>query len=265
MFTEVPDLDGNLSVSPLFVNPEAADYRLRPESIGVNAGANSFNTTSPLDPTGCYPTALDGGARFSGIAMDMGAYEISENSPPVLTIPAAANVSVASSVTVQASATDPDGNAVTFGLVNAPSWASINATTGVITFAPPAGVSGVISIEVKANDTFLECDHKTIALTVCPLMVTDVVLTKSGSWTTVKFNLLNTGTTNVKEVSVNGVNLRYRPTTVPMPITFPQIKAGLSKLVTVRYYNMAAGPAPLQVLGTSLAGPFASVTNVVAP
>ena len=58
------------------------------------------------------------------------------------------------SVTVAAAATGPAGDALQYGLTNSPpSWATINATTGVVTLEPPTSVSGAFIIDVTATDT----------------------------------------------------------------------------------------------------------------
>ena len=73
--------------------------------------------------------------------------------PMVISIPNQ-TVTGGQAVTVTAAATGPAGDALQYALTNSPpSWAMINATTGVITLEPPTGVSGAFIIDVTATDT----------------------------------------------------------------------------------------------------------------
>jgi hypothetical protein len=68
-----PTTQGNQSDPPLFVNPTSGDFREKPGSPTVNAGA-----ASPL----IGDTDLAGAARRSGSAPDIGAFELQETAPP---------------------------------------------------------------------------------------------------------------------------------------------------------------------------------------
>ena len=57
---------GNFPNAPLFVNPAAGDFRLQPNSPGINDGTNIYVTTA---------TDFDGNPRIVGGAVDVGAYE----------------------------------------------------------------------------------------------------------------------------------------------------------------------------------------------
>ena len=57
---------GNITLQPLFVDAAAGDFRLQPDSPCINAGNNSYVTTS---------TDLDGNPRIVSGTVDIGAYE----------------------------------------------------------------------------------------------------------------------------------------------------------------------------------------------
>jgi hypothetical protein len=63
---------GNVSVDPLFRDEASGDYRLRPDSPVVDAGANYFHS-APRDVDG-YPRRLDGDLDGTG-RTDLGAFE----------------------------------------------------------------------------------------------------------------------------------------------------------------------------------------------
>jgi hypothetical protein len=57
---------GNITNAPLFVDPSADDFRLRPNSPCINAGLNAY---TPVGPD------VDGNPRIAGGTVDMGPYE----------------------------------------------------------------------------------------------------------------------------------------------------------------------------------------------
>lgn len=68
---------GNISVDPMFVNTSAGDFHLQFGSQCIDAGLNSAVAPGATD--------LDGNARISGVAVDLGCYEIGDVTPPVTT------------------------------------------------------------------------------------------------------------------------------------------------------------------------------------
>jgi hypothetical protein len=62
---------GNITVNPLFVDPDNGDYRLRPDSPCIDAGDPNY-IAAPGE------TDLDGKARIIGGRIDMGAFEFGE-------------------------------------------------------------------------------------------------------------------------------------------------------------------------------------------
>ena len=76
----------------------------------------------------------------------------SVNTPPVITGTPATTHSAGSAYSFTPSATDPDGDSLTFTVTNLPSWASFNQSTGALTGTPTeadVGMTGQITIEVS--------------------------------------------------------------------------------------------------------------------
>gem|GEM_PF-5498679 len=73
-----------------------------------------------------------------------------QNQAPTLATINTQNVSVGSQVNVTANATDPDGDAITYSLDQAPAGATINANTGAFLFN--AGTVGSFTVTVRATD-----------------------------------------------------------------------------------------------------------------
>ena len=186
------------------------------------------------------------------------------NNPPNLTVPATAAVDVGCPVTVQASATDPDGDTLTYSLVNPPSWASINST-GVVTLAPPAGISGSFPVTVKVIDPYGASDQKSVTVTVCPILISGVTLSRQNKTVTVQFTLSNTDGTIVSNVSLNASTLKLIPTNSALPIVYAQLKQGVVKTVQLKFQNVPSGSATFLVNGTSSAGPVCANMTVTVP
>ena len=77
------------------------------------------------------------------------------NRVPVLAAISNKSISVQSTLTFTASATDPDlpANTLTYSLLNAPSGANINATSGVFSWTPTAAGSYTFTVVVTDNGT----------------------------------------------------------------------------------------------------------------
>jgi hypothetical protein len=188
------------------------------------------------------------------------------NAAPSLTVPASAQVDVGCPVTFQASATDPDNDGLTYSLVNPPSWASIDSSTGLVTLAPLAGTSGNFTLTVKATDPYGASDSKNVSVTVCPIIIEAVTVTRQNKIVTVQFNLRNTDGTTVSNVSLNSSTLKGINTMTAMPIVYAQMKGGVVKMVQLKFQNVpSGGPATFIVNGTSSAGPVCTTMTVNVP
>lgn len=69
-------INGNICVSPEFVDPANRDYQLKPESLCINAGDPNY-TPEPNE------TDLEGNSRIIDGRIDMGCYEFQFNTAPV--------------------------------------------------------------------------------------------------------------------------------------------------------------------------------------
>jgi hypothetical protein len=75
------------------------------------------------------------------------------NRAPVISGTPAASVVQGTAYTFQPTATDPDGDALTFSIQNAPSWTTFNAATGRLQGTPTASSVGVFSnIVIRVSD-----------------------------------------------------------------------------------------------------------------
>ena len=87
------------------------------------------------------------------------------NRPPILTGPDSATIDEGKMLTLQVTATDPDGDALTLSATGLPHNAIFIPATGTITFAPNYEQAGVYNIAVSASDGELTT-AKNIQITV---------------------------------------------------------------------------------------------------
>ena len=79
------------------------------------------------------------------------------NTPPVVSGSPATSVVAGKSYSFQPTAVDPNGLRMVFTIANAPSWASFNSTTGLLSGTPTASNIGTYSnIVITANDGYLQ-------------------------------------------------------------------------------------------------------------
>ncbi|HIF9343438.1 TPA: putative Ig domain-containing protein, partial [Photobacterium damselae] len=74
------------------------------------------------------------------------------NHRPTISAISATEALVGKNTFIKVQAVDADGDTLTYSLLNAPAWASINSTTGIITLAPTDTDTGHFTFVVQASD-----------------------------------------------------------------------------------------------------------------
>ncbi len=131
-----------------------------------------------------------------------------------------------SSVTIALTATDQDGNSLTYSVVSGPSHGSLSGTPPNVTYRPDANYNGSDSFTFTANDGKLTSAAAPVSITIAP--VNDAPVAQSGSLsvaedTSASVTLRATDvdgdslTYSISKLPSNGVlsgtppNLRYQP------------------------------------------------------
>lgn len=127
----------------------------------------------------CLPTASSVGGGGSPIPVE-------DNSPPVISGSPATQVMAGTTYLFQPSATDGDGDTLTFSASGLPSWASIDTRTGAVQGSPTNTHVGTTSdIVIRASDGTAVATLPAFRITVMATQTTPPVTTGTAalSWT----------------------------------------------------------------------------------
>lgn len=152
------------NVFTAYVSPDGHSWRQHGQSASITMGSTVYvglAVTSHRD--GRLATAVYSSVNYG----PMGTTPPPVNSPPIIsgTPPTGASVSVQYSFTPTAS--DPDGNALTYSIANRPSWATFNASTGRLSGTPAStnvGTFGNIVIGVSDGQATAQLPPFSIAV-----------------------------------------------------------------------------------------------------
>ena len=137
---------GMLPAAVAQVLPSGAAATLDPALTQITAGAQSDIDTV---------NAISGGAN------------IPSNSPPVISGSPPATVTLGTAYAFTPTASDPDGNALTFSIANPPAWATFNTSTGALQGTPSAAGT-FANIVISVSDGSASAALPAFTITVSP-------------------------------------------------------------------------------------------------
>jgi hypothetical protein len=153
-------VDQTYGFAPAASDPDRDKLRFaianRPSWASFNTRTGRLSGTPAAANVGTYPNVLisvnDGTTTAALPAFSIQVLDVG-NQPPAIggTPPTSIMVSTAYSFTPSAS--DPDGNALTYSIVNKPVWATFSAATGTLSGVPDAGDVGTFAnIAISVSD-----------------------------------------------------------------------------------------------------------------
>jgi hypothetical protein len=124
-----------------------------PPALSVNATSGVITGTLPYTAAGVYPVTVSATAGTAASASASFVWTINNTDrPPVLTNPGAQTSASGSTVALALAATDPDGDAVTFGATGLPPGLQLNAATGLVSGILSPAATGSYFITASASD-----------------------------------------------------------------------------------------------------------------
>jgi hypothetical protein len=152
------------NVFTAFVSADGQTWRQQGSSTTIAMGANVYAglaVTSIVD--GSLATAV-----FSNVVVGAGGTTPpTTNRAPVISGTPATSAAVGAQYTFTPTATDPDGNALTYSITNRPSWATFNASTGLLSgTATSANVGTFSNIVIGVSDGQATATLAPFAITV---------------------------------------------------------------------------------------------------
>lgn len=140
----------------------------RPAWATFNAGTGRLSGTPPAGSASTYSgiviSVSDGAASASLPAFSIA---VAANRAPVIGGTPAATVTAGQAYSFTPTASDPDGNALSFSIVNRPGWASFNTSTGRLSGTPTQAQAGeYVDIRITASDGMASSSLPQFSITV---------------------------------------------------------------------------------------------------
>ena len=170
----------------------------RPSWAGFDTATGRLGGTPTAANVGSYTgiviSVTDGTASASlpGFAINVSA---AANQPPVISGTPATSVTVGQAYSFTPTASDPNGQALTFSITNRPSWATFNTTTGRLNGTPAAANAGTYAgIVISVSDGTASVSLPAFSIAVQQVQTGSATIT----WTPPTQNTDNTPITNLR-------------------------------------------------------------------
>jgi len=145
------------------------------------------------------------------------------NRPPVISGNPATSVTVGQSYSFTPTASDPDGQALSFTIANKPSWATFNSSTGRLSGTPTAGDAGTYpGIVISVSDGTASASLPGMTLTVQQIQMGSVTL----SWTPPTRNTDQSALTDLK-----GYRVKYGTSAANLDLSVDLPTTGITSVV----------------------------------
>ena len=175
------------------------------------------------------------------------------NAPPTIQGQPSANVMAGQAYSFQPSASDPNGDTLTFSVTNLPAWATFNASTGRLTGTPSAtDVATYSNIRISVSDGQASASLNAFAITVADTVVGSATL----QWTPPTENSDGSSLTNLA-----GYRVHYGRSPTQLSQTVEITNSSLSTYVVE---NLSSGTWYFAVVTVNTGGTTSVLSNVAA-
>jgi hypothetical protein len=175
------------------------------------------------------------------------------NAPPTIQGQPSANVTPGQAYSFQPSASDPNGDALTFSVTNLPAWATFNASNGRLSGTPSAAdVATYSGIRISVSDGQASASLNSFSITVADAVIGSATL----SWTPPTENSDGSALTNL-----SGYRVHYGRSPTQLSQTIEITNSSLSTYVVD---NLSAGTWYFAVVSVNSGGTTSVLSNVAA-
>ena len=138
-----------------------------PAGVALNNSTGVFSWTPVYSQAGSYSVTFtvsdgNGGSAFGAVMITV----TNVNQAPVLDSIGSKTVTINYVLTFTLTATDADGDTLTYSATNLPSGASLNASTGVFSWSPVDSQIGSYAVTFNVSDTNRASDQEVVSITV---------------------------------------------------------------------------------------------------
>lgn len=175
------------------------------------------------------------------------------NRAPTISGTPAGSVTAGQAYSFQPTASDPDGQSLTFSIVNRPSWASFDASTGRLSGTPSSSQVGTYSgVTISVSDGTLNASLAPFAIAVADVQLGSATL----SWTPPTLNEDGTPITNLR-----GYRIYYGTSSANLGTVLDIPNAGIATAVVE---NLSAGTWYFAVKAYNTLNVESSLSNIAS-
>jgi len=240
------DPDGNALTYSIQNRPSWATFST------TNGRLSGTPTASQLGSFSNIAISVSDGTAATALAPFTITVTQAANRPPVISGAPPTSVTAGQAYTFTPTASDPDGNPLTFTVANAPSWASFDSTTGRLSGTPAVGNVGSTSgITITVNDGRTSTSLAAFSIAVVSVANGGATL----SWTAPTTN------TDNSPLTLAGYRIEYGRSSTQLDQVATLNSAGVT---TYRVENLSAGTWYFAVRAISTSGLQSNVSNVAS-
>jgi hypothetical protein len=227
----------------------------RPSWAAFDTATGRLSGTPPLTAAGTFANIVIS-VSDGRLSASLASFSITVNGPnnhaPTISGTPASNVNAGVAYNFQPSATDADGNTLTYSIQNSPSWATFSTSTGRLSGTPSAANAGTYSnIVISVSDGRASASLPTFAITVSQAATTG---SATLSWTPPTQNSDGTTLTNLA-----GYRINYGTSSANLSQTVQIANAGVASYTVT---GLNSGTWYFAVKAYNTAGAESELSNV---
>ena len=258
VFQSIPPIQvasgGNYTYTPTVYDadfdPVTFSLPVAPGSSSLNTSSGQIDLTAPADGTYAFTLQADdgvGGTAQQSFTVNVGPGGGNLSGPSFLSVPPVFGL-VDTPYLYLPLAEDPDGDALSYTLLNGPASMTLNTTNGLVEWTPNSGEVGAHPVQIRVDDTanHLATQFYSIEVLSTPSNLPPVIVSQPRAAATQDEGYLYT----VRGIDPEALTLTYTITSGPSGMTIDSLTGELTWTPDVA----DLGPHSIQIKGSDPAG-----------